>query len=160
MAFPKPTSLHVLRGNPSRRPILPEPEPAIAATMPDAPEFLVGYACDEWHRVGPELYRLGLLTIVDLHSFAAYCEAYKTWRTAVESVNDMAQRDSVTKGLMIKGKNGNPIQNPLVMTAKQAANDMVRYASEFGLTPVARRRLASDSFEERAPSKFSGLIAS
>jgi phage terminase small subunit len=49
----------------------------------------------------------------------------------------MAEKVQVTGGLMIKTTNGNAIQNPLVGTANTAARDMLRFASEFGLTPVA-----------------------
>lgn len=39
--------------------------------VPEAPEFLNGYACDEWYRVAEELHRLRLLTLVDVHPLAA-----------------------------------------------------------------------------------------
>jgi hypothetical protein len=35
---------------------------------------------------------------------------------------------------------------------------MLRYASEFGLTPIARTRLAAGGFEPPSTSKFAGLI--
>ena len=89
-----------------------------------------------------ELYRLGLLTVVDVHMLAAYCEAYKTWRTAVEALSAMAARDPVSAGLLVNPA-GSAIQNPLFLTMRQSANDMLRYAGEFGLTPVARARLAA-----------------
>lgn len=164
MACPRPLPTHLkwLRGNPGHRPLHPEqePQPEIPPKVPDCPEFLVGYACDEWYRVAEELYRLKLLTRVDIHPLAAYCQAYATWRTAVETVNGMAERDPTTRGLMIKGKTGAAIQNPLVLTARQAANDMVRYAAEFGFTPAARSRIASADSREGFVGKFDGLLAS
>ena len=68
---------------------------------------------------------------------------------------------------MIKTTNGNAIQNPLVGTSNTAARDMLRFASEFGLTPVARARLALSAvapqrsvFDGLVPykSKFDGLV--
>ena len=69
----------------------------------------------------------------------------------------MAERDELTSGLMIKTTNGNAIQNPLVGVARRAAADMVRYASEFGLTPSARARLALNPHAPKK-SRFDGLI--
>ena len=47
-----------------------------------------GYAADEWRRVAPELYRLGLLSMLDTGPFAAYCVAYQHWRTAEEVLSN------------------------------------------------------------------------
>ena len=57
---PTPTHLKLLRGNPGKRPIRPEPQPEQPPTPPEPPDFLTGYAFDEWRRVAPELHRLGL----------------------------------------------------------------------------------------------------
>jgi P27 family predicted phage terminase small subunit len=137
----------------------PEPLPFVPEDCPPAPDYFEGYAHDEWYRIGPELHRLGLFTIVDLSVFAAYCQAYGTWRTAVEAIAQMAKQDGVTKGLMLKGKGGGVIANPLVLTARQAGNDMVRYAGEFGMSPAARRRLSSEAYQYGKPTKFAGLLA-
>lgn len=61
--------------------------------LPEAPDFLNDYACDEWYRVGEELLRLGLLTGVDLQPLGAYCAAYGRWRTAEEVLARMADKD-------------------------------------------------------------------
>jgi P27 family predicted phage terminase small subunit len=156
-----PTHLKLLRGNAGHQAInKDEPQPALAPTIPEPPPFLVSYAADEWHSVAPELYRLGLLTTVDLTALAAYCQAYGYWRQAVEALAKMAERDELTSGLMLKTANGGVMQNPLFLTAKQASKDMIRYASEFGLTPAARSRITSGAGGGgEAVSKFHGLIA-
>jgi P27 family predicted phage terminase small subunit len=156
---PQPAHLRLLRGNPGRRPIKPEPQPEIAVVVPEPPEFLTGHACDEWYRVAPELHRLQLLTVVDVNALAAYCAAYKRWRTAEETLNEMAKRDPVTSGLIIRSSNTKaPMQNPLVLIAKQAASDMVRYASEFGMTAAARARIAAGVYNSPSASKFGDLL--
>lgn len=63
----------------------------------------------------------------------------------------MAGRDAVTKGLIIKTKSGNLIQNPLVGAANKAMADTVRYAAEFGMTPSARTRVTGTSDAGRNP---------
>lgn len=158
--YPLPTHLKLLRGNPGKQVLnKDEPQPELTPDVPDCPDFLVGRACDEWYRVAEELYRLKLLSKVDIHPLAAYCQAYATWRSAVETLNGMAERDPMTHGLMIKGKTGAAIQNPLVLIARQSANDMVRYAAEFGFTPAARSRIATGDSIESFVGKFDGLIA-
>jgi P27 family predicted phage terminase small subunit len=151
--------LRLLRGNPGKRPIRNEPQPTGTEHVPDAPPFLVGYGCDEWFRVAPELHRLGLLTVLDIAPLAAYCRAYHTWRTAVEALHEMAKRDPLTHALIVKSRAGAAMQNPLVLTARQAANDMLSFAAEFGMTPVARARIAAGVYNSPGGGKFDGLIA-
>jgi P27 family predicted phage terminase small subunit len=156
---PTPNVIKLLRGNPGKRPIRPKPEPAIPNDMPEPPPFLGAYALDEWWGTGVELHRIGLLTAVDVQPFAAYCQAYHHFRTATEKLKQMADADPVMAGLLVKSGKGTAVQNPLVLTARQAANDMVTYASHFGLTPAARARIACAGFDPpRGPGKFDGLL--
>jgi hypothetical protein len=60
--------------------------------------------------------------------------------------------------LLIKTTDGNAKRNPLVQIAADAAQDMLAYAGHFGLTPVARTRLAAGGFGPSSPGKFDGLI--
>lgn len=146
-----PTQLKVVRGNPGRRP-LPENEPEPEIVMADPPPHITGYALEEWDRVMPQLYALQLISEIDRAAFAAYCNAYGRWRDAEEAIARMAERDHLTKGLMIKTTNGNAIQNPLVGTANKAAADMMRYADSFGMTPSARARLGESGGPPKDPA--------
>jgi P27 family predicted phage terminase small subunit len=130
----------------------PQPEPAI----PSPPEFLSEDAKLEWERVSQQLFRLGLLSQLDRTSLAAYCQAYGRWKQAEAALAELARRDQLSHGLMIKTSNGNLIQNPLVGTANKAMAEMMKYAVEFGMTPSARSRI-----ETSAPfngGKFAGLL--
>ena len=66
---------------------------------------------------------------------------------ATEALAKMADRDETVRALMIKSIDGNAKRNPLVKIAADAGADMLRYASEFGLTPIARTRLAAGGFK-------------
>jgi P27 family predicted phage terminase small subunit len=155
-----PTHLKLLRGNPGHQKLRPEPEPLIPKTCPEAPAFITGYAADEWWITAPELHRLGLLTRIDVPALATYCHAYGQWRLAAETLAKMAASDPVAGGMLIKTKYGDAVQNPLVGIARKHAADMVRYAGEFGLTALARSRLAQGINAPPPPhgGKFDGLL--
>ena len=87
---PVPFPLKALRGNPGKRPMRPEPQPEIAADVPEPPAFITGYAADEWWKTAPELHRLGLLTRIDVPALAAYCHAFGQWRMAAEVAGEDA----------------------------------------------------------------------
>jgi P27 family predicted phage terminase small subunit len=139
-----PTRLKVVAGT-ARKHRLNENEPRPDPARPDAPGHLSRAARSEWDRVIEETVNLGIMTNLDRGALAAYAQAYGRWVAAETALARMAERDSVTEGLIIRTKAGNAIQNPLVGAANKAMADMVRYAAEFGLTPSSRTRVASVS---------------
>ena len=67
----KPTALKIIQGNPGKRPLNQhEPKPASGC---EKPKFLKGRAARIWDEYAPELERIGILTAVDGHLFAAWC---------------------------------------------------------------------------------------
>jgi len=127
-------------------------------SCPEPPPHIQGFAADEWWSTGPELHRLGLLTRIDVLAFAAYCHAFGQWRMAAESLAKMQANDPTMNAMIIKTKYGDAAMNPLVSIARKHAGDVIRYASEFGLTPVARTRLAAGGYVPPSPGKFDGLL--
>ena len=148
---PTPTHLKLIAGNPGKRRLNdaePKPEPLI----PDPPPELSADALDEWGRISKRLLAAGMVTAIDRAALAAYCQAYGPWVQAERALAEMAKRDLITSGLLIKTTNGNAIQNPLVGTANKAMSDMVRYAAEFGMTPSARSRVRANFDEKKDPA--------
>ena len=139
---PTPTHLHLVRGNPGNRK-RPDPKDSIEPPIdePTPPSHLSDEAKVEWGRMIGALVTLKLMSQVDRAAFAAYCQAYGRWVQAERALAQMAERDPLTKGLVIKTQGGNAIQNPLVGIANKAKQDMMRYATEFGMTPSSRVRL-------------------
>ena len=156
---PQPLNLRILRGNPGKRALRPEPQPLIAEACPEPPPHVTGYAADEWWTTGPELHRLGLLSRLDVPQLAAYCYAYGQWRKAAEALAKMEANDPVTNGQLIKSKYGDVAQNPLISVARKQAADLMRFASEFGLSPRARTLLQCPNAPPPGGGKFTGLIA-
>jgi len=155
---PTPMHLRLLKGNPSRRPIRPEVEPQSPEQLPQPPAFLSEDVRAEWHRLIAEMVRLRLVTAIDTMLFAVYCQSYGDWRSAVEVFNRTRERDPVMAGLLIKDRDGEARQNPLVRIVRNAGEYMVRCAAEFGLTPTARARIAAGFDVPPPPSKFGDLL--
>ena len=117
---PVPFELKVLRGNPGKRPLHRGPEFDRADDVPGPPAFMHGYARMSGGGMAPMLFRMGLLTMVDVAPLAAYCAAFARWRTAAEVLAAMSENDPLTSGLMIKTRAGDAAQNPLVSIERKA----------------------------------------
>lgn len=151
-----PTAIKELHGNPGKRPLNKrEPKPRIIGAL-SPPSVMSDDAKREWRRISAELYRLGLLTTIDRASLAAYCQAYGRWFHAERLLRQFEAKDPVA-GLLAKTTNGNVIQSPLVGVANKAMADMVRYAAEFGMTPSARTRIATEGREIDAAEPTSSV---
>jgi P27 family predicted phage terminase small subunit len=135
---PTPTHLRLLRGNPGKRAIPEEPEPQVPAKCPEPPEHLVGYACDEWYRIAPELHRLGLLTVADIGPLAAYCYAYGQWRSAAEILTKIADNDPVMQGLLIR-RDGQAVPS-LAEVLRSEKSSAAQNRNRSGSRARARRR--------------------
>jgi P27 family predicted phage terminase small subunit len=158
-AKPIPFHLKVLRGNPSHRRLRPEVEPAQPETPPEPPEFLMPEGKAEWRRIISELHALRLVTALDVQLFAVYCQMFARWHAAETALRRMAENDTVTAGLLIKTPDG-PRRNPLLKVANDAGNAMLEFGSEFGLTAIARTRLAAGTeWRSDTNSKLEGLLA-
>lgn len=144
---PQPAALKLIKGNPGKRRIAPEPKPA--PSKPRRPQWLVGYARQEWDRVVPFLDGLGLLTIVDRTVLAAYCEAAAGLKAAS---SDLRKR-----GYLVESARGDGylIKNPSNQLLKDYARLVSTYSSMLGLSPGDRVRLSG----EARPSVDLGLEA-
>ena len=123
---------------------------------PQPPDWLTPEAQAEWRRVIRDLVIRETLARVDLQTLAAYCQAFGRWEVAERALAAMGKNDPLTRGMMIKTTNGNAVQNPMVGTANVAARDMVRFAAELGMTPVARARV--DAKGAAAPQTKPGMF--
>ena len=90
---PTPTAIKELEGNPGKRPLnAKEPKPVKKA--PSCPKWLEPEAKKEWRRLSKQLEQLGVLTELDMASFAAYCQAYARYKEAEEFIT---QHGSIVK---------------------------------------------------------------
>ena len=71
----------------------------------------------------------------------------------------LAERDPTTHALLTRSADGTPRRNPLQKIIDDAADQMVRFASEFGCTPAARARIVGGISGPPTGGKFDGLLA-
>lgn len=130
---PKPTALRRLAGNPGKR-AWNHHEPVPPDEMPTCPEHLNAAAREEWERLAPVLYEMGVVTLVDRAALAAYCQCYGRWVEAEEKMKGTP--------VLLKTASGYVQQSPWLSIANKQLELMGRYMAELGLTPAARSRIA------------------
>ena len=114
---PKPAELRLLEGNRGHRSIPNTPKPKPVFSKP--PKTLDKYGRKEWRKRGKELYRMGLLTVLDLPAFEIYCDWFSEWKQAT-----------------------------VITTKKEAGHQARMFMIEFGMTPSSRTRLNVDEEKE------------
>jgi P27 family predicted phage terminase small subunit len=140
MNRPKPTALKKLQGNPGCRP-LNDAEPKPPEGVPECPSFLAPLAQRYWTDFAPLLASCGLLTQIDAPLLAVFAETYATWRNASEQ----ARRQPLVR------RKGYPAINPHFKIATNAANQFVKLAIEFGMSPAARSRIRVQQPQQEDP---------
>lgn len=141
---PKPTILRLLQGNPGKRE-LPKNEPKPAkpkGSVPKAPRHLTDAAKRQWRVVAKQLAGANILTELDAHALALYCEAYARYRNASEQIEKF--------GAVVKAPSGFPVQSPFLAIANKALEQMTKLMIEFGMTPSSRTRVHTIGVEKEA----------
>lgn len=145
---PQPTDLKLYRGNPGKRPTNqnePRPEPK----SPGMPTWLSNEARAEWRRLVPELDKIGMLGRVDRAALATYCELWSTFVAAervihehgitiMKKIHEDVTLDETGETVTIYIQ---PVKNPALQVARDAAAQIRGFCAEFGLTPSARTRI-------------------
>lgn len=135
---PTPTALKVARGNPGKRKLNQnEPKPALTVGAPAAPKRLTGVALGKWNELAAELYKTGVLTVVDTDALERYCLIYQRW---VEAEEKLTKQGFIT----LTDKN-NQIQNPYLAVANRCIKQLDSLAAEFGITPSSRSRVHGET---------------
>lgn len=109
------------------------------------PEWLDETACTEWNRIIKELKRLELVSNIDVAALAICCDAYSKYVKATMDINKTGLLMQYTN----KGGNKNVVYNPLITIATKYSDIYKKYCAEFGLTPAARIKLATNKEEPK-----------
>jgi P27 family predicted phage terminase small subunit len=144
----KPTKIKKLEGNPGKYPLNNDPE---FTGYPSCPDFLKPEAKIEWNRVVPELDRVGLLTLVDQAALAGYCESWAKWMEAEIYLQENGSVFEMKKF----NKEGAVISvyylpRPEVAIANQSQMAVLKFCSEFGMTPASRAKISSPAMTKES----------
>lgn len=148
---PKPTALRIAQGNPRQHPINRN-EPVFNGQLgEEPPEFLDETAAQVWRQLVPILNDAGVTKPVEAAAVAAYCSCYADFIRASEM-----QRG---KGFIIKTTEGDGFKvSPLFKVVSQLRVELLRHASELGLTPSARARIHIETNHDEEANPFKGLM--
>ena len=91
----------------------------------------------EWRKTGHLLHEAGLLNAMDLGALETYCLAYARHREA--------EWELAEKGMVVEYPGGATGPSPWVAINNQAVSQMIRFMSDFGMTPASRSRLPRPS---------------
>jgi P27 family predicted phage terminase small subunit len=133
----QPFAVHKLKGSYRKdRHGVKVPEPEVA--MPTPPKQVKGLALAEWDRLVPLLAQLKSISLLDRAALAAYCIEYGLYMKAISQLQ-------LGRTLLGRTSKGTKSPHPLLRVANRALGNMLRIASEFGLTPSARAKLQIDA---------------
>ena len=118
------------------------------------PSWLDATAKKEFKRIAAELMELELLTNIDVNALAAYCDAYSDYIKCTKIIQE--------EGLMVeytnKAAETNKVAHPLLTKKRQLFDQMNSIASEFGLTPAARAKIAIPKKDEKPKTEEERLF--
>ena len=146
---PKPTHLHLINGNPSKKPrhqLTDQVTPEIS--IPKSPTHLLPLAKKEWARIAPQLETIGLITEMDMAALAVYCQAYARWASAESKLKKMGG-----DGLIEETPSGYKQMSVLLQISNRAVEQMHKFMGEFGMSPSSRSRVTAspqiDMFDDK-----------
>jgi P27 family predicted phage terminase small subunit len=132
---PLPAALHKLHGDPSKKgSAVLAAEPPGVGSLWAPPEWFDERQADQWN-YAIENAPPGLLTATDREVLVGWCLA------AV--IREEASREIQKLGLVVRTKDGNPIQNPYLAIVNRQTVIMMRAGAELGFSPAARASLGS-----------------
>jgi P27 family predicted phage terminase small subunit len=132
---PRPGKIHRLHG--SYREDRHGGELKVKPSLPDPPDWLDPVALQEWHRIAPQLFKLGVLTELDTALLSMYCVVFSRWVRAEGEL--LKNKESVPE--IDETPNGYRQQSPWLLIANNAIKQMQSLCAEFGLSPATRARI-------------------
>ena len=110
----------------------------VSGELPVCPPWLSATAAKEWHRLLPELDRLGIISKTDTGVLAAYCMAWGKLR----STELILRKQGLVIRCGVDGTSRKP--HPALTIQRTAVAELRQLAGELGLSPTARERLSGD----------------
>lgn len=115
------------------RPIAPIPN--FVREPPTPPEWLSGPARQQWALSVASLEGLDMLKPADRALMSVFCETWARYDAAISVV----RAEGTT---LLNPKTHHVYKHPALSVAEFAVRDLLKFAREFGLTPVAESRIS------------------
>ncbi len=136
----KPTNLKMLEGT-FRKDRQNKNEPIPENKIPVAPEHLSEEGLNEWRRITPILFDLGLLSDLDMATLAMYCQV---WGRVVKYEKIIEK-----EGELLITEKGNTILSPNMWVVNKAMEQCHKYLTEFGMTPASRAKVTANKDDKK-----------
>lgn len=135
----RPASMKLLEGRGNGRDsggrVVKQP-PAFTRELPDKPDGLTADAGQLWDLVVEQLDRLSLIKELDGSALRIGCETFGRWCEAVRLRHEHGITSESSQGVGVA---------PWVRVEESASREFRAWCAEFGLTPAAEMRLATEA---------------
>lgn len=108
--------------------------PKVETKTPKCPVWLPKQAKRYWKEIAPQLEQVGLIGIVDQAAFVLHCDSMGKFREVTERLQELDSLVDTTP-------QGYEVQSALFTVRNKLWDQVLRSASEFGLTPAARSKV-------------------
>lgn len=139
---PIPTKLKLLHGE-TRSERINRREPKPVDGYPSMPAGMDPRSKRVWRRVREAWGPTRIIQKPDRDALRTYCDAVVSYERGIETL--------MASGLLLTGKDGQLVKNPLHQIVRDNAKLILLFAREFGLTPSARSSI-------RAPEHPAGVV--
>lgn len=133
-----PTRILSLRGSWRGKDRPREPKPPTTTTVPSKPATMTPAAALLWDGIAPALFAAGIVTEVDVHLLARYCELHVQWDQLHGFIAKAGQAHPVKDG---KGDVVDVAMYPHFAAMLKVNDALMRMAQHLGLSPAARAGL-------------------
>lgn len=137
---PMPTNLKVLHG--TAQPCLindKEPRPKKLKII-KPPSYLTKEEKQCWRKTIVDLQECGIITDIDMTSFAAYCRAWVGYQKESSIVEK--------EGSVVTGSKKTPVISPHFKAASDYFKRLLQLWREFGMTPSSRSRIRAEKDDD------------
>lgn len=108
--------------------------PKVDIGLPPCPKWLPLKARKHWETIGPELVKIGLLSIIDGDAFALHCDTMAKYQEVTEKLKKL-------EDALDKTPTGYMVQSALFTIRSKLHEQVIKTAREFGMTPAGRTSL-------------------
>jgi len=124
----------MLKGNPSRRPVVVAPTETLAPDVAKAPKHLSAAGRNIWDRLAPDLVRAKILRVTDRELFALLVDALEDFYSATSLLKK--------QGLSYVSSSPHTPEmrrlNPLYLIKDRSRREAIRIMNMCGMSPVSR----------------------